>query len=61
MIGKQEEIIEMVTQNDLKWTPILLAANAGSLEAIKVLIDFGANLAYHDENGYTLIHVAAHR
>ena len=44
-----------------KKSPLLVAASAGSLEAAKCLIQLGANVAYQDELGKTVVHVAAHR
>ena len=61
LIRKQEEVIELLTRGEYKWTPILLASSAGSLEAIKCLMELGANWLFHDDKGYNLIHIAAHR
>ena len=61
IIRRQEEVIELVTRGENKWTPILIAASSGSLESIKCLIELGANWTYTDDKGYNLIHIAAHR
>ena len=55
------EAIELLTRGENKWTPILLASSAGSLQSIVCLIDLGANLAFKDDNDYNLIHIAAHK
>ena len=60
-IRKQKDLIESTTRGNSRKTPLLVAASAGSLEAVKCLINLGANIAYHDENGYNLVHIAAHR
>ena len=61
ILRRQREVIELITRGENKWTPILLAASAGSLQSIKCLIALGANWTYTDDKGYNLIHIAAHR
>lgn len=61
LIRRQQELLEITTRSEARKTPILVAGSAGSLEAVKCLIHFGANIAFHDENGYNIIHIAAHR
>jgi ankyrin repeat protein len=61
ILRRQEEVIELITRGEYKWPPILLAASAGSLESIKCLMSSGANWTFHDDKGYNLIHIAAHR
>ena len=61
LLRKQPELIEIATKSESRKTPILVAASGGSLEAIRCLIDFGANLNYHDDHGYNLIHIAAQK
>lgn len=62
-IRRQQELIETTTKSESggRKTPILVAASAGSLEAVKCLINLGANIGYCDDNGYNIIHIAAHR
>merc|ERR1712098_336866 len=40
-------------------TPLILAANRGSQEAVNVLIERGAVVDFPDEQGYTPFHIAA--
>ena len=61
ILRRQREVIELITRNENKWTPILLAASAGSLQSVKCLMTLGANWTYSDDKGYNLIHIAAHR
>ena len=61
LIRRQQELLEITTRSESRKTPILVAGSAGSLEAVKCLIHLGANIAFHDENGYNIIHIAAHR
>ncbi len=60
LIRKQQELLELATRSESRQTPILVAASAGSLEAVKCLIKLGANISYHDEYSYNLIHLATH-
>lgn len=60
-IRRQYELLEITTRAESRKTPLLVAASAGSLEAVKCLISLGANITFHDENGYNIIHIAAHR
>ena len=40
-------------------TPLLLAATSGALDAVECLVSLNANVAYKDELGNTVIHLAA--
>jgi ankyrin repeat protein len=60
-LRKQRELVECLTRGESRKTPVMVAASAGSLEAVKCLISHGANLAFQNELGYNLIHVAAHK
>lgn len=42
-------------------TPLLCAASSGALEAVKSLLEHGANVSYQDENGRNVVHVASQR
>lgn len=53
--------IELLTRGENKYTPLLLAANGGSLQSIKCLIELGANLMAQDSNERNLIQIAVHR
>jgi ankyrin repeat protein len=39
----------------------LCAASSGALEAVKCLLEHGANVSYRDEHGRNVIHIAVHR
>ena len=60
-VRKQPELLEITTRSSSRKTPILIAALSGSLEAVKCCIELGANLSFHDEEGYNLIHLAAQK
>ena len=45
----------------LRSSPLLLAASAGALSALKCLIDLGAVVLRKDESGMNVIHLAAMR
>ena len=47
------------TQTDHHSTAILLAAELGHLESVNVLIENGADLAMLDNDGDSVLHVAA--
>jgi ankyrin repeat protein len=61
IISKQKDLIESRTRGHSIQTPLLVASSAGSLEAVRCLINMGADIGFQDENGYNLIHIAAHR
>ena len=45
----------------LKSSPLLLAASSGSLASLKMLMKFNAFIARRDDEGHTIIHLAALR
>jgi len=45
--------------NSRQSTPLLLAATSGALDAVECLVSLDANIAYKDELGCTVIHLAA--
>ena len=61
LLRKQKELVECTTRGEWRRTPLLIAASAGALESVKCLISHGANVAYCEENGYNLIHMAVHK
>ena len=60
-VRKQAELLEITTRTKSRKTPILIAALSGSLQAVKCCIEHGANLTFHDDDGYNLIHLAAQK
>jgi len=42
-----------------KSTPLLLSSTSGALDAVQCLVSLGANVAYKDASGHTVIHLAA--
>ena len=54
--GWQEEIINCKDQ--FGWTPLMIAACAGALQAFKILLEKGADLNVKDKSGYTCISLA---
>ena len=40
-------------------TPLLLAATSGALDAVECLVSLNANVAYKDDLGNTVVHLAA--
>ncbi|OWF40013.1 ankyrin and armadillo repeat-containing protein-like isoform X3 [Mizuhopecten yessoensis] len=61
MIRKNVGLMELVTKNDLKSTPLLLAASSGGLAAVKCLIRLGADIVKHDTENNNLVTLAALR
>ncbi|XP_070566344.1 ankyrin and armadillo repeat-containing protein-like isoform X3 [Ptychodera flava] len=53
--------IELETMNQVRQTPLLLAASSGALDSVKTLIDLGANIKKRDLEGNNMIHLAAMR
>ena len=54
--GWQDEIMNYKDQ--FGWTPLMIAACAGALEAFKILLEKGADLNVKDKSGYTCISLA---
>lgn len=61
MVRKSAHLLELQTKNEQKSTPLLLAASSGAVSVLKCLIDRGAYVLSHDENGDNAIHLAALR
>ncbi|CAH1788258.1 unnamed protein product [Owenia fusiformis] len=61
LIRKHETLLELQTKNDLKSTPILLAASSGALASLRCLINLGANVTRQDDAGSSVIQLAALR
>lgn len=62
LIRRQPELIELTTRSvEGRRTPLLIAASAGSLQAVKCLIEMGANKLFCDEQGNNVVHVAVHK
>merc|ERR1712027_80919 len=65
--GNTEVIIQLLSTDFLdinlsadSLTPLLEAANEGKVDAVKLLLDRGADLNITDERGDTPLHYAAH-
>ncbi|XP_052246071.1 ankyrin and armadillo repeat-containing protein-like isoform X2 [Dreissena polymorpha] len=61
MIRKNKGLMELVTKNDLRSTPILLAASSGGLSVLKGLISSGADYRRLDGEGNGIVSLAALR
>lgn len=62
LIRRQPELMELTTRSvEGRRTPLLIAAGAGSLQAVKCLLDMGANKSFSDELGNNIVHVATHK
>lgn len=57
LIGANRNLVNL--QNELGSTPLHIAANGPSTEAIKLLLDKGAAVNAKDNNGSTPLHIAA--
>ncbi|GFO42024.1 ankyrin and armadillo repeat-containing protein-like, partial [Plakobranchus ocellatus] len=61
MVRKNASLLELVTKNDLRSTPLLLAASSGGLAAVKCLINLGAEIRIKDAEGNNMVTLAALR
>ncbi|XP_061167170.1 ankyrin and armadillo repeat-containing protein-like [Saccostrea echinata] len=61
MARRNSPVIELLTKNDVRSTPLLLAAGSGGLSAVKCLIKLGADISRVDAEGNGMINLAAMR
>ncbi|GFR60921.1 ankyrin and armadillo repeat-containing protein [Elysia marginata] len=61
MVRKNAGLLELPTKNDLRSTPLLLAASSGGLAAVKCLINLGAEIRIKDAEGNNMVTLAALR
>ncbi|CAF0881764.1 unnamed protein product [Rotaria sordida] len=59
LYNKHPDLLEQTTKDSRQSTPLLLATTSGALDAVQCLVSLDANIAYKDELGYTVIHLAA--
>ncbi|XP_022304475.2 ankyrin and armadillo repeat-containing protein-like isoform X2 [Crassostrea virginica] len=61
MARRNSPVIELLTRNDIRSTPLLLAASSGGLSAVKCLIRLGADISRLDAEGNGMVNLAAMR
>ncbi|KAK6172108.1 hypothetical protein SNE40_018060 [Patella caerulea] len=61
MIRKNSGLMELQTKNDLKSSPLLLAASSGALMAVRCLIELGADISKVDTSENNMVNLAALR
>ncbi|XP_065929233.1 ankyrin and armadillo repeat-containing protein isoform X4 [Magallana gigas] len=61
MARRNNPVIELLTRNDVRSTPLLLAASSGGLSAVKCLIKLGADISRLDGEGNGMVNLAAMR
>ncbi|XP_070211365.1 ankyrin and armadillo repeat-containing protein-like isoform X4 [Littorina saxatilis] len=61
MVRKNLGLLELTTKNELKSTPLLLAASSGGLSAVKCLISLSADIRRQDSQGNNMVTLAALR
>ena len=59
LIHHEPKLLELKSKDEFKSTPILLAASSGALDAVKCLIDKGAQFTSTDKAGNGAVHLAA--
>ncbi|KAL9968183.1 hypothetical protein ACROYT_G026526 [Oculina patagonica] len=59
LIHHEPKLLELKSNDDLQSTPILLAASSGALDAVKCLIELGAQYTSIDKEGNGAVHLAA--
>ena len=57
----ESETVDVCTRDDLGWTPLMYAAEAGHTEIVALLIDAGANVHSEDNDSATALHLAAEK
>ena len=58
LITKDVSLLELKTKFGSQSTPLLLASSSGAVEALKLLIDLGADLSSCDSNGNSVLNIA---
>lgn len=53
--------VDFVESAPPRWTPMMVAAFEGHVEAVGVLVEAGASLDFEDLDGFTAVHLAAGR
>ncbi|KAK3108352.1 hypothetical protein FSP39_006134 [Pinctada imbricata] len=61
MARRNPTVTELLTKNDLRSTPLLLAASSGALSVVKCLIELEADIARLDGDGNGMVNLAALR
>ncbi|OAF69560.1 Ankyrin and armadillo repeat-containing protein [Intoshia linei] len=59
LLRSMDTLLEIQTKNSHKYTPLLLAATAGSMAVVELLCNYGASLNVVDGNGDGIIQLAA--
>lgn len=61
MVRKNGGLLELTTKNDMKSTPLLMAASSGALSVVKCLIALGGDIRRIDSQGNNMVTLAALR
>lgn len=57
----ESETVDVGTRDELGWTPLMYAAEAGHTEIVALLTDAGANVHSENNDGATALHLAAEK
>ena len=58
LISKDRSLLELRARNDTKPTPLLLASTSGAIEALKFVVNLGADLGVLDKDGNSVLNIA---
>ena len=58
LINKDESLLELQTKSGTDSTPLLLASASGAIEALKLLVELGADLGSCESNGNSVLNIA---
>ena len=61
LVSNNLDMLELETKSGKNETPLLLAASSGALDAVKCLLDLGANTQGVDSDGNNMVHIATLR
>lgn len=61
LVCRNPDMLELMAQSGKNETPVLLAASSGALDAVKCLLDLGANAQAQDSEGNNMVHIATLR
>ncbi|TFK20296.1 ankyrin, partial [Coprinopsis marcescibilis] len=53
--------VQLESTDNRRWTALMMAAEQGNIDVVRLLVDAGANVDAHDEQGDSALTLAATR